>query len=66
MKEELGTMNHKTKQLFNENQKLQLETNKIRSEMMNKCSEDRIDNQKSFVLYGLIENYWEPEEQSYD
>lgn len=69
--EEIQGLTHKIQQLQEQYQTLQNETQKLQREFDQKLKEASLiningDNSKTFVLYGLMENYWETEEQSYE
>lgn len=65
--ETLHAINQKIKILSDENQKLKQEINKPTIEIKKNIGFDtENEDQKSFVLYGLMENYSEPEAITYD
>lgn len=71
LEKELDVLKNKIEYLYNEKGKLQLETEKLRREMENykiPSNEEKTikENKNSFVLYGLVENCWEPEENTHD
>lgn len=69
LREDIDILKNKIKLLSSENDQLQLETKKLNMEIEDyKYSKSTYNtkelNQKTFVLYGLTENYWETEEQT--